>query len=230
MLYILQPVIERITAMFSQHVPSPYKYPHLPEGDFFRYLVLHPGAQDEPLKCSLVVSPLGESTAQFEAISYVWGSNIKNHEIICDGHTLHITANLYEVLKTFRLRNEPRNLWADSICIDQENMEEKGSQVAAMGSIFHSAVRVLIHISGDDTGFAESVASLSKDVCAWIDSVIPTLGNPIPWDSFPECELDDPLTEDERWRGVGMLLAQPWFRRGWVIALYVVYHTLLILY
>jgi hypothetical protein len=195
---------------------TPYKYSPLPLGKFFRYLILHPGGQHSPLRCSLSTSRLDIPAAPFEAISYVWGSNIRDHEILCDGFILRITANLHEVLQAFRLPHTPRNLWADSICIDQENADEKGSQVAAMGTIYSSAERVLIHISGDDEGNADSVVSLIKDVCVWIDRVIQTLGTPIPWDSFPPLKLGDAFTEDVRWHAVGELLYQPWFFRGWV--------------
>jgi hypothetical protein len=196
--------------------PNPYKYSPLPPGSFFRYLILYPGAKHSPLHCSLSVSPLDPPTAPFEAISYVWGSNDRDHTILCDKYMLYITANLYEVLQSFRLPDAPRNLWADSICIDQENVDEKGSQVAAMGEIYSSAERVLIQIGGDDEGNAKSVVSLIKDVCTWIDSVLPTLGTPIRWGSFPLSKPGDAFTEDVRWHAVRELLVQDWFYRGWV--------------
>jgi hypothetical protein len=202
--------------MSSQQTSRIYEYSPLPEGDHFRYLVLQPGANDDLLRCSLVVSTLSDLKTPFEAISYVWGNDVKDHEIICDGCTISITASLYEVLTTYRLQDESRNLWADSICINQNDMDEKSKQVADMGRIYSAAERVLIHITGDDHGYAVHVASLTKDISDWIHSVIPTLGTPIPWDSFPKYEPGAPILKDPRWPAMRALLYHPWFIRGWV--------------
>jgi len=35
-------------------------------------------------------------------------------------------------------------LWADAICIDQQNIEERGTQVQLMGMIYWKADRVLV--------------------------------------------------------------------------------------
>jgi hypothetical protein len=56
--------------------------------------------------------------------------------MICDGKSIDITASLRDVLRRVRLPNTPRNIWADQICIDQGNLEERGHQVKLMGKIF----------------------------------------------------------------------------------------------
>lgn len=40
--------------------------------------------------------------------------------------------------------NECRVLWADAICIDQQNIEKRGKQVQLMGMIYWKADRVLV--------------------------------------------------------------------------------------
>ena len=75
-----------------------YRYNTLPRGahlHFVRTLILQPGVGDEPLQCKLQTSPLG--VTQFEAISYVWGSDVKDHEISCESRTIAITNNLWIV-------------------------------------------------------------------------------------------------------------------------------------
>ncbi|KAM7213857.1 Heterokaryon incompatibility protein (HET) domain containing protein [Rhypophila decipiens] len=115
-----------------------YEYQQLPHGDFVRYLILHPGKDDEPLSCGLKVSLL-DKAPQFEAISYVWGTPLRDREIECDGKSLFITANLRGALRCVRWPTESRTLWADSICIDQADSREQGHQVALIGRIYRNA-------------------------------------------------------------------------------------------
>lgn len=151
----------------------------------------------------------------FEAISYVWGRSKKNKRIICDGRVIRITKSLSDVLRRLRLPHKRRKLWADGICINQNDLEEKGHQVAIMGDIYRSAKRVLIYMGSEDGGHGPRVCSLLADVgrmiydnCKQID---------MSWDSFPYPEENDPLLSDPRWNSFFYLLDQDWFERGWVV-------------
>lgn len=110
-----------------------FAYASLPEGKFIRYIELQPGNYDDRLICSLHMS--GVDSAAFEAISYVWGTHSRNETIICDGKRLRITENLRTALQRVRLQGGTRRIWADSICINQEDPNERGHQVALMGDI-----------------------------------------------------------------------------------------------
>jgi hypothetical protein len=65
---------------------------------------------------------------------------------LINGKVLSIGMNLRHFLR--RLQAVPdevdRWLWADAICINQSNVSEKSSQVAAMGNIFEIAAYVKI--------------------------------------------------------------------------------------
>ena len=180
----------------------------------FRYLELHSGINDEPLRCSLriakikqldpdpmksrriweedanddfvavshvldrgneiedlsetVPSEWGESIKgqciEFEAVSYVWGKGTKNQHIICNGDILEITTNLHKVLQCLRLPTASRRLWVDGICIDQDNLDEKGHQVAFMGKIYQAAKQVIVYLGPDKYGHGPRLRSLLKDV------------------------------------------------------------------
>jgi len=102
----------------------------MPDGDYIRYFELQAGIREDPLVCSPFISATA-SAPTYEAISYVWGSEVKPHTLVvtCDNNPatyLYITENLYEALMTIRRVDRPRRLWADSICIDQGNLEERG--------------------------------------------------------------------------------------------------------
>jgi hypothetical protein len=188
-----------------------YQYNSLLQDGYFRTLILQPGRDDEPLRCRLETSLIRETA--FEAISYVWGSNVKDHEIICDGYMIPITINLWTVLRHFR-KDTPRVLWADSICINQEDLKEKSYQVGMMGHIFRSAVRVLIFLGTDDAGHGAHVRSLLVDRSTYIKDVLAH------FDTYQNCfpfPADDaPILCDTRWESLNYMLQQSWFKRGWV--------------
>ncbi|PVH78033.1 heterokaryon incompatibility, partial [Cadophora sp. DSE1049] len=80
----------------------------------------------------------------FEALSYVWGTNSSSHEIRLNGNIKLIRNNLWSALNQLRHANRPRTLWVDDLCIDQECTEERNHQVREMGQIYGSASTVLI--------------------------------------------------------------------------------------
>jgi hypothetical protein len=190
-----------------------YPYDELPQGDVFRYLVLEPGVDDEPLVCNLQTAQITDT--HFEAVSYVWGTSVKDQPIVCEDHVMNITPSLAKVLRRIRLLNKPVKIWADSVCINQEDLKEKGNQVALMGKIYRSANRVLIHIGSDDGGQGPALCSLLDEVNTMIQTTCKAID--MSWNSFPYTDKADPLLVDPRWNALYMLLKQDWFDRGWVV-------------
>lgn len=219
-----------------------YEYQPLPEGDYIRVLILNPGTDDEPLSGDLRViqlikpdqdpdsaqesnGPSGNEVIRwaaeipYEAISYVWGSYERDHIIFLSGNTHRITANLSGALYQCRLSDQPRALWADSICIDQESLDEKNHQVYMMGRIYASAQYTLICLGTipDYQDQAQDAVSLVSDVNKMIQGVFQNPDFSWAWDSFPRPLLDNPLINDSRWQSIHTLLGDPWFGRGWIV-------------
>ncbi|KAI1053042.1 hypothetical protein LB506_010037 [Fusarium annulatum] len=158
-------------------------YHHLPGGHAFRLLEILPGDSDI-LQCKLHVCALNESEATFEALSYTWGepdsSSNRKIEIIANytSHSMIISGNLYIALRELRRSHTSRVIWADAICINQEDVEERGQQVALMGKIFSSAWQVIIWL-GEETDrcccgktvLGRSLSSIS-DVFSGVCSVV----------------------------------------------------------
>ncbi|KAK8931610.1 hypothetical protein H634G_04144 [Metarhizium anisopliae BRIP 53293] len=188
--------------------PEPYEYAPLPRGKYTRYLVLQPGKDKEALLCHLHTCALAD-LSEVETISYVWGSSNKTKRLLCAGKTIPITVNLRDVLRRVRLPDAPRTLWADSICINQEDRKEKSEQVALMGLIFGGAKRTLICL-GPDNGQGSLVESLLVDV----NQMIQQFGS---WDQIPPLSQDDPMAQDPRWGFLGNMIVSPWFSRVWVV-------------
>jgi hypothetical protein len=199
--------------MTSSEISKAYEYDELPQSDVIRYLTLHPGSGNDPLQCTLHTAPMAETA--FEAVSYVWGSDVRDQQITCNGRTLALTTNLFRVLRRVRQPDEPRQIWADFICIDQENLEEKGHQVAIMGHIYRHASRVLIYMGSDDHGHGTQVCSLLDTICSTIDEILPMIKND--WNTFPHPNQNDGILTDLRWESLRMLLEETWFSRGWVV-------------
>jgi hypothetical protein len=191
-------------------------YHAIPDDKSVRYMVLEPGKDDEPLVCSLHVSRL-RKLPYFEAISYVWGSDDRNHEILCDGVIVKITTNLQQVLRRVRFATASRTLWADSICINQDNGVEKGEQVRLMGAIYSKADRVLVCVGENEDGHAERAASLVSELNDMILEGFTFAGES--WNAFPwlESTAKERLLLDERWKSYEALIHYPWFNRGWVV-------------
>ncbi|RFN43849.1 heterokaryon incompatibility protein 6, or allele [Fusarium flagelliforme] len=84
------------------------------------------------------------------AVSYTWGDGLLTEDISINEHPTKVTKNCLYALKQINKRHpshecseEPTYLWIDSICINQADNDEKGHQVAMMGSIYAKATKVL---------------------------------------------------------------------------------------
>ncbi|KAJ3541188.1 hypothetical protein NM208_g4725 [Fusarium decemcellulare] len=95
----------------------------------------------------------------FIALSYVWGSPTPQRFITVNGAEFGVTPNLYAALiqlrRTQRIRQGFR-LWIDAICINQDDLTERGQQVSRMRDIYRSAWQVVIWIGpeADDSSLA----------------------------------------------------------------------------
>ncbi|KAH8881083.1 HET-domain-containing protein [Thozetella sp. PMI_491] len=200
-------------------MPTPvqrdYAYPRLPGEGFMRYFVLEPGEGDDGLCGTLYFARLDQAP-EFDAISYVWGSSEKTCTVSsCDGQTIAITANLRDALQQIRRHDSQRTVWADSICINQADLNEKAQQVVLMGTLYKKAERVLICLGRDDSGDASRVVSILGEVNARIETELEVGVNE--YGELPFLAQDDPLASDPRWKSLEAMINRPWFRRAWVV-------------
>ncbi|KAF5567233.1 heterokaryon incompatibility 6 OR allele [Fusarium phyllophilum] len=92
----------------------------------------------------------------FYAVSYTWGSGELSEKLLVNGSLMMVTKNCYYALTQIysHYYSSPKSnlenasskhvyLWIDSICIAQDNLDEKGHQVGMMGDIYKRACRVL---------------------------------------------------------------------------------------
>jgi hypothetical protein len=61
----------------------------------------------------------------FAAISYACGNPTLTQHIWCGQDHIRMTQNLFDALLHIRCGDRPRLLWADGLCIDQQNTKER---------------------------------------------------------------------------------------------------------
>ena len=119
-------------------------------------LKLNPDEGEEaPLRCDLItMSTIGPQ--RFWAISYVWGPapsaagsfwlevTVKVDKEMINTVKIPITESLWGCLRSLRRQQVTVPIWADAVCINQEDNVEKAMQVRRMGNLYWQAERVII--------------------------------------------------------------------------------------
>ncbi|EHK98789.1 putative Heterokaryon incompatibility protein 6, OR allele [Glarea lozoyensis 74030] len=117
----------------------------------FRVLRLLPGAYSAPIETTLRHVNL-EDKPKFDALSYQWGPESSNNsQILVDKTPFTIRDNLFLFLKRFRASSQnAQELYIDALCINQQDVGEKGHQVAMMSEIYPRAKKVLVWLGEHD--------------------------------------------------------------------------------
>jgi hypothetical protein len=111
-----------------------------------RVLALFPGAFLDPIQCRLraVFLDNGYKTPEYEALSYCWGEENDTRLICCDGQAIAVSRNLETALRHLRLSDRVRIVWADALCINQQDIPERNFHVSIMSLIYRYAKRVVV--------------------------------------------------------------------------------------
>lgn len=188
--------------------PTFTKYIHepLPDGErFFRLLELLPGKGGSVIQCRLKIHSINFHPS-YDAISYVWGRPEDKTSILCNRKHLRIPFFLCNALEELRYENTSRILWADSICINQEDTNERGHQVQLMRSIFYQAENVQAWLGRGTKCNAHVAFQL-------IDAIYEEWASG-DWHHLSEVVRKVP---DSHWSELRRILGYPWFRRLWIL-------------
>jgi hypothetical protein len=129
-----------------------------------RMLILDMGKPDEPLFGHLYTTSLDE-LPNYTAISYEWDGQSPTEEFELLNGNIRITKNLNNAIRRVRHSEYRSYIWADALCINQENISERNAQVRNMGLIYSRAYRVIVWL-GDPSprdALAFGVAHLLAD-------------------------------------------------------------------
>jgi hypothetical protein len=157
-----------------------------------------------PLHVRLVHKPLNESL-KFWAISYVWGAAPTMHHpywLVVNGVKVLITETLYTCLRALRRKRVSVLLWADAVCINQQDNTEKAHQARRMGQLYEWATRVIVWLGAtmaEDVGGVEALRLITQQ------------GNGTGQNGSGGLVTADHVD------GIDALLQRPWFTRTWVV-------------
>ncbi|PNP78030.1 hypothetical protein FNYG_08756 [Fusarium nygamai] len=113
---------------------------------------------DGLLECKLLPATLlTDARKQYLALSYCAGDPTDTKEILVNGVSCNIFANLHHALVLVRQYwmqssgQGPHRLWVDQLCINQHDLIERSHQVGFMREIYQSAERTLACLSTSPT-------------------------------------------------------------------------------
>jgi Heterokaryon incompatibility protein (HET) len=121
-------------------------------------------ADNIPLSCDLKTVSLDNEHPKYFSLSYRWGDINCTKPIWVNGNTVEVGANLEQALRHIRQQSSPVTIWADAICVNQSDEQEKIDQVKMMGRIYREAtVLAWLGLAADDSDIAmEALDDLGK--------------------------------------------------------------------
>jgi hypothetical protein len=177
--------------------------------------------------CTIYSSPKEVSPLQ------AWASPA--FDIYCDGRPLTVATNLFTALLSLRwittLMNQARYtakqaelqipvparyIWIDALCIDQQNLKERGEQVLMMGRIYKQAENVNIWLGGEDAIARSAVTTLCN--MGDIDLGKATALNSLEITNESAYKKHGlPIVSNRQWVELYAFLRRSWFSRTWIV-------------
>lgn len=192
--------------------PKAFPYEALTEKDGIRLMIIPPKASgnrtvttlnSDAFQCSLIHTTLSQCENEiidhYTALSYVWGDATDTRTIWVNESPVLVTANLYAALNDLQDEIRVLRLWADALCINQHDDEEKNRQVMMMGRIYTLAHHTVIYL-GPLTVASEALLKALASRTGTEEEVI--IGD-LNLSAIDSGRLD--------------LLRRPWFNRVWVL-------------
>jgi hypothetical protein len=137
---------------------------------------------------------------EYAALSYTWGEGRHAGSIMLEGGKLTIPMNLQQGLLRLRHSRNEQMLWADAVCINQSDVQERNHQVSLMGQIYRKATTVMVWLGELDEG-SKNTPQILENFNASV-----TKGA-----AFSSNELTRVS------KSVEALLTHSWWRRAWVM-------------
>ncbi|KAI3323169.1 heterokaryon incompatibility protein-domain-containing protein [Xylariaceae sp. AK1471] len=142
---------------------------------------------------------------QYRALSYTWGKACSADicAIEVDGQPFYVRRNLHDFLVTAAAKNEHGLFFADAICINQLDAQERQLQVAKMTQVYQHANSIIAWLGLPDPVQLENVRCLAQGYGAERSS----------WTTA-------------HWKGLQYLSYHPYWRRVWVVQEVLLAHSI----
>ncbi|KAK4034957.1 heterokaryon incompatibility protein-domain-containing protein [Parachaetomium inaequale] len=178
-------------------------------------------------------------TAHFNAVSEEYSTHQKR-PILCDGERLGVQRNLFDVLHEFleafageQERNQNSDsfthtplslpdgnldIWIDAVCINQDDMEERGHQVRIMDKVYSKAAHTIVWLGRADEYTPAAVETIRRVAAYPRDVFVQSEASPFRRQD-PEIYAKSNLeyTGWMDWCSLAALLKRQWFSRLWII-------------
>lgn len=187
---------------------STYRYSPLSVNSI-RLLRLQPHLDElAPIQCQLFEYHLidsGKGTHLYEALSYVWGSEKKPRCVFTNEGDVYIGENLHAALLRLRDRSLDRIIWADAICINQDDLDERVHQVKMMAKIYAGASRVVVWLEA-----AIDSRPVDNEATADVRKALEAISR------AADGQLEKSSDDEASRLAIHKLLQRSWFERMWV--------------
>ena len=151
-----------------------------------------------------------------------------------NGRPTNIHASLESALRSLRLPEESRRLWADAICINQDDKVERSQQVKVMTDVYKQASRVIVWLGpkGDRTADAFRLAQVLHRIrrdLHYDRGDLKRLQSPASGGLSLELicrqltpgsadhQLANPDSKSNAWAALADLLDREWWQRIWCV-------------
>jgi hypothetical protein len=199
---VMQPRVSIFNTLRFEQAETKLQYLPLEKSEL-RLFVLLPGSDTDIVSGHIEHSLLGyKSSKPYEALSYVWGDIRDSTSILVDGRTISVTKSLEMALRHLRYPDQPRTLWIDYVCINQEDIVERSQQVARMGLIYEFADSVLIWL-----GPATLNSQVGMEILRYFANEKRPQSCPV-WQTYPRSLV---------YQGLQDIMTRSWFERMWVV-------------
>ena len=144
----------------------------------------------------------------FDAVSYVWGEAPVTVTVMCNDAPLLITPTALEMLENIQRYKRP--LWMDAICINQQDPDEKATQIPLMQRIYALADQVVVWLGASSPFinlFMAAFPSLWDFASRWRPTKMTSNAD---WRG-----AEWPADDNKLWVGLYQVLANAWFWRLW---------------
>ncbi|KAM0248306.1 hypothetical protein ACHAPA_003290 [Fusarium lateritium] len=206
---------------------STFLYPPLDlDQNSVRLLHVQKGAWPGDVYCSLIeASTAPDEAVPYKALSYTWGAvegeyniQLPLPRIFVNNQIFPATDNLRMALGLIQDPNHDTMLWADAICINQQDNREKGHQVKQMAHIYKNAEEVLIWL-GPSSEEIEYLLDFVTTVDQQAISIL-TLRKRGQWADHCHDLMERQYKSAKTSQNINalrQLLSRRWFTRIWVL-------------
>ncbi|CVK94079.1 related to heterokaryon incompatibility protein het-6 [Fusarium mangiferae] len=157
------------------------------------------------IKCEIIHVSL-EQPPPYKAISYTWGDTGDTRKIEIEGCLIPIAVSLHGALQALRKKQSSVLVWADALCINQKDRDERSQQVQLMPFIYSNADSVAIWLGPEENDSARAASFLDA---------IATTGEP--FGSSNISKLLAAGAENGDLLAVVSLFGREYWRRLWVV-------------